>query len=327
MKNRDPEAVAQARSGQPEPEPSAGAVATLKARRDERLAVCLPALNEEATIGTICSFIRTELIEETPLVDELFVIDSGSDDATVETARAAGATVYSAAEILPEEGAPEPLEGGKGETLWKSLAATAADIIVWLDSDTRNFAARFVTQLVAPLLEDDSIVFTKGFYRRPAVDGTGYSSNGSGRVTEIMARPLLNAFFPQVESIVQPLSGECAGRREVLSSIPFLTGYAVEIGLLIDIVDRYGIDAVRQVDLGERLHRNHPLLPLGRAATQVLQGVLLRLEKQDRIKLADPRAIDLVQYVFRENGPVPETWRIQVEERPPMAEVLKKRRA
>ena len=214
------------------------------------VSVCLPARDEAATIGPIVAAVRRDLIERDGLVDEIVVIDDGSSDATARVAASEGALVFSESSILPEL----PSGSGKGNALWKSLYACRGDVICWLDADIRNFDAEFVTRLVRPLLDDPRVLFTKGYYRRPLHD----EPNGGGRVTELVARPLLSHWFPGLQHIIQPLSGEYAGRREILEVLPFVEGWGVELGLLVDIAQRLGTDAITQVDLGVRQHRNRP---------------------------------------------------------------------
>jgi len=238
------------------------------AKGDTTVSVCIPARNEEPTVGQIVERIRTRLMVEAPLVDEIIVVDDHSTDATARIASDAGATVVDAATTLAEHGRGH----GKGEALWKSLFASVGDIVVWCDADVRDFSTRFVSGLLGPMLTDPSIGFVKGFYERP-VDG---HVRGGGRVTELVARPMLTMCFPDLAGVVQPLSGEYGGRREVLEQIPFVNGYGVDIAMLIDIVDRFGGESIAQVDLGERIHRNRPLHELSPMAAQVLQAMLRR---------------------------------------------------
>ena len=293
-------------------------VADLVPSKQGLITVCLPALDEAATIGSICHTIVAELLEP-GLVDELLVIDSGSNDDTIEIARAAGATVHRATSILPE--VPES-SGGKGESLWKSLAVARGDIVVWLDSDTRNFRAGFVTALVAPLLEDGAIHLVKAFYERPLVDAEEILAAGGARVTEIGIRPLINLFFPKLAGFVQPLAGEFAARTETMRSLPFATGYAVDISLLIDIVETLGLDAVAQADLGSRIHRNRPVPELGRMSFEIMQALFLRLDEDARVKLADALPAELIQFEDSADGPVPITHRVAAMLRPPMKDYV-----
>lgn len=245
----------------------------------QTVSVALPALNEGATIGAICRTIRESLMESTGLVHELLVIDGDSTDDTAAQARAAGATVRSLSDLIPEIA---PMRG-KGESLWRSLSELTGDIVVWVDADIRNFAPHFVTRLVAPLVMDQEISFVKAFYRRPLAHGDALLPSGGGRVTELLARPMLNALFPELSAILQPLAGEYAGRRDLLSRLPFFTGYSVEVGLLIDLLDTVGLDGIAQVDLEERVHRNRPIEELSPMAYAIARTILRRAEEWERI--------------------------------------------
>lgn len=231
------------------------------------LAVVLPALNEEATIGEIVG-----AIDRARIATELLVVDGGSSDDTVARARAAGADVIVADSILPEI----PAVGGKGDSMWRSLAATNSDLVCWIDADIKNFRAHFVSRLVAPLLADESISFVKAFYRRPLDAGGTRIHDGGGRVTELLARPMLASFFPELGGIVQPLAGEYAGRRGALESVPFFSGYSVEAGLLIDLLESVGLDAMAQSDLDVRVHRNRPLGELSPMAHAIGRTIMRR---------------------------------------------------
>jgi glucosyl-3-phosphoglycerate synthase len=259
-------------------------------KADTMVSVCIPARNEETTVGAIVDTIRTDLVERLGLVDEIIVVDDHSSDRTAHEATAAGARVVRADEILIEHG-----EGhGKGEALWKSLYASTGDVVVWCDADVRDFDTRFITGLLGPLLTDPGIGFVKGFYERP-VDG---HVRGGGRVTELVARPLLTMCFPELADIVQPLSGEYAGRRQVLEQVPFVEGYGVDIAMLIDIAAMFGSGSIAQVDLGERVHRNRPLHELSPMAAQVMQATLRRTDSgiaPDRFTLTPPdlHAVDI----------------------------------
>ena len=232
------------------------------------ISVCLPAHDEAATVGTIVETIRRDLIERVRLVDEVLVIDDASTDATAAVAAAAGATVIASEAVLPEQGTRR----GKGEALWKSVAAASGDLVVWLDADLSMFASSFVTGLVGPLLLRPELALVKGYYERPG----GGDHTGGGRVTELVARPLLTTWFPELAGILQPLGGEYAGRREVFERVRFAGGYGVDIALLIDIANGWGVDAIAQVDLGVRSHRNRPLDQLGPQALAVMTAALRR---------------------------------------------------
>ena len=239
-------------------------LAALTAAKDGRMtSVCLPARNEAATVGDIV--VR---IAEHPLVDEVVVVDDHSDDGTGDAAAAAGAIVVRAADVLPAYGSGP----GKGQALWKAVASSTGAIVAFCDADVRDFAPHFVTGLLGPLLLDPALGFVKAFYDRPG-DGT---PRGGGRVTELVARPVLHLLFPDLADVVQPLAGEFAARRDVFEQLPFVEGYGVDIGLLIDVVRLCGTEGMAQVDLGERIHRNRPLDDLGPMATVVLMTALRR---------------------------------------------------
>ncbi len=239
------------------------------AKRGRTVSVVLPALNEAGTVGAVIETITPML---GGLVDELIVLDSGSTDDTAARAAAAGARVVRREEALPEI----PPQPGKGEALWRSLAATSGDIIVFIDSDLIDPDPMFVPRLVGPLLTRDGIHLVRGFYRRPLrLDGAD-EATGGGRVTELVARPLLAALRPELGCVLQPLGGEYAGTRELLSSVPFAPGYGVEIGILIDTYDQYGLDGIAQVNLGVRTHRNRPLSELGPMSRQIIATLLTR---------------------------------------------------
>lgn len=257
------------------------------------IAVCLPAHNEADTVAPIVTAIREQLVEQFPLVDELVVIDDHSIDDTAAVARAAGARVIDAASTLPEYGG-----NGKGRALWRSVYETTSDLIAWCDADVTNFTPHFVCGLVGPLLTDPSIDYVKGFYRRPL----DLRDEGGGRVTELVARPVLSLLYPHLSTFFQPLSGEYAGRRSILEQVPFVAGYGVEIGLLIDLSRRFGIERLVQVDLGTRRHRNRTLEELGPQALTILQVALRRTDPSLVEEVATllrpglpPRSVDSVE--------------------------------
>jgi glucosyl-3-phosphoglycerate synthase len=243
-------------------------VSLLEAKGTQRISVCLPARNEQATVGAIVGRLREALVHRVPLVDEVLVMDDSSTDATAQVAEDAGAVVVDASSTLAEHGAGP----GKGMAMWKTIYASSGDIVVWCDADVTNFAPHFVTGLLGPLLTDDELAYVKGFYRRPL----SAAGDGGGRVTELVARPLMSMFFPELTSFMQPLSGEYAGRRWLFEQLPFVAGYGVEVGLLIDIATGWGIDVMAQVDLGTRLHRNRTLKELGPQAMTITQVILRR---------------------------------------------------
>jgi Glycosyl transferase family 2 len=285
-----------------------------KERQSLTVSVCIPTLNEAATIGPIVETIRRELVEGIPLVDELAVMDSSSGDGTAEAAERAGAVVHQDRDIRPDLAALS----GKGEALWKSLFALHGDVILWLDADIVNFHPRFVCGPLGPLLTNPEIGYVKSFYERPMSEGT---SLGGGRVTELVARPLLNMFWPHLSGLIQPLSGEYAGRRSILEQVPFLTGYGVEIGLIIDVADRFGIEVMAQVDLEDRIHRNRPIGELSRMAFAVLQSALRRLASSGRMTLAGRPGIELSQFEKEDGEYRVLRTPIDVGERPPAVTV------
>lgn len=238
-----------------------------KAAQGQVVSVCLPARDEAGTVGPIVELLVREVVRP-GLVDEVLVVDDHSEDLTAEVAAAAGARVVTVDSVLPELGPG----AGKGEALYKSVAAARGDLIVWCDADITDFGARFVIGLLGPLLAAPDVAFVKGFYDRPV----GESPHGGGRVTELMARPLIATLFPHLASLVQPLSGEYAGRRSLLERLPFVQGYGVDLALLVDITEVDGTEVVAQVDLGTRRHRNRPLDELGPQALAVLQTALRR---------------------------------------------------
>jgi glucosyl-3-phosphoglycerate synthase len=276
----------------------------IAAKAGSTISVVLPALNEEETVGSVVETI-TPLLGG--LVDELIVLDSGSTDDTEIRAVAAGARVVSREVALPEV-APQP---GKGEVLWRSLAATSGDIVVFIDSDLIDPDPMFVPRLVGPLLTVDGVHLVKGFYRRPLKVSGSEDANGGGRVTQLVARPLLAALRPELGSVLQPLGGEYAGTRELLTSVPFAPGYGVEIGLLVDTYDRLGMDAIAQVNLGVRAHRNRPLTELGSMSRQVIATLLSRCGIPDS-------GVGLTQFFADGEDYTARTSPVSLDDRPPM---------
>ena len=239
----------------------------MDAKGAARVSVCLPARNEAATVGAIVGAIVEHLVERHGLVDEVVVVDDASTDATAASARSAGAVVLAADDVLAGCGPAT----GKGEAMWKSVAGCGGDVVVWCDADIRNFDSRFVTGLLGPLLTDPSVQFVKGCYRRD-LDG---QPEGGGRVTELVARPLVHLLFPHLAGFTQPLAGECAGRRSLLEQLSFAPGYGVDLGLLVDVAAMSGVEAMVQVDLGHRSHRNRPLDELAVQAEAVMATALM----------------------------------------------------
>src|SRR5437773_1172658 len=253
----------------------------LKEKQGLTVSLVLPTLNEEETIGPIVRRAIREMVGRVPLLDEVVVVDSASTDRTREIAEAEGARVIQHPDVLSRYGSFR----GKGEALWKSLYETSGDLVVWADTDVRNWHPRMVYGTLGPLLHEPRLQYVKGYYQRPIVQGGVLREGGGGRVTELVARPLVNLFFPELSGFIQPLSGEYAGRRSLLEQIPFFTGYAVEIGHLIDVSERSGLDGLGQVDLERRVHRNQELEGLSRMAFVILQAVRKRLEERRKARL------------------------------------------
>jgi glucosyl-3-phosphoglycerate synthase len=277
-------------------------VRALKA--DQTAAVILPARNEARTVGEIVRAVLAEYGED--LIGEVVVVDSVSTDDTADVARRAGARVVTA-EVT-----------GKGEAMWHGIAATTADLIVFIDADLERFDHRFVPALLGPLVADEGIAFVKGAYdRRTEADVTV----GGGRVTELTARPLLAAFWPELGRIVQPLGGEYAARRDLLEQLPFRCGYGVDIGLLLDTDDLLGPGAIAQVDLHERFHSHSDLSALGRMAAEVLHTVIDRLISQGRLAADATASTALLQPMRIDDGFGHTRHDIDVSERPPLRPV------
>jgi glucosyl-3-phosphoglycerate synthase len=276
------------------------------------VSVVLPALDEEATVGAIVTAIRRDLMtQDVPLVDELVVIDSGSRDRTARVAADAGATVVRRDDILPRL----PAAPGKGEVLWRSLLATSGEIVCFVDADLREFDSRFVSGIVGPLLTEPGMQLVKAMYDRPLETGGSVVPAGGGRVTELVARPLLNLHWPRLAGFVQPLGGEYAARRSLLERLPFPVGYGVELGMLIDSLTIAGLDALGQVDVGVRHHRHQDGQALGRMAAAIYRTAHLRLARGHLVR---PR---LTQYDRAASGFVPSTHPVDTEERPPMLDI------
>ena len=288
-----------------------------KRRGGHRISVVLPARDEEATVGVLVRDLVDRWVDRAPLVDELVVVDSNSRDRTVEVAREAGAQVVAAADVLPGHG-DRP---GKGEALWKSLAATTGDLVVFMDSDLLGDVGHYVPGLLTPLLTDPRVGYVKGCYTRPlSVDGE-HRPTGGGRVTELTARPLLNALWPELAGFVQPLGGEYAGRRSALEQVPFVSGYGVEVGLLVDLLQVCGLPGLAQVDLGTRQHSHQTDEALGTMAGQIVSTVLARAERgRPGRRRLEPGGL-LTQFAHDGRRFVPTSRTVAVDERPPMCGV------
>ncbi len=296
----------------------------LSLKNEQRLSisVAMPALNEQATLGRVIRTIKRALMDRVPLIDEIVLIDSHSTDRTREIAENCEVPVFIHQEILPKYGA----RSGKGEALWKSLYVTRGDLVVWIDTDITNVHPRFVYGLLGVLLHSPGIQFVKGFYRRPLRIGDKIQAGGGGRVTELTARPMLNLFYPELSGLIQPLSGEYGGRRSLLERLTFSSGYGVEVGLLIDAFEKAGLDAIAQVDLLERIHRNQSLEPLSKMSFAIIQTVISKLERRMGHDLLED--INKTMKLIRYERP---RYFLDVEEiaelaRPPMIELPEYRR-
>lgn len=286
------------------------ALAEDKARAGRDISLVIPALDEEETIGDIVGCLRRKLIEQVPLLNEIVVMDGNSSDQTADRAAAAGACVHRSRDVLPEVTAPD----GKGTSMWKALAVVRGDLVVYVDADIRDFGARFAYGLIGALLRNPGLRWSKAFYRRPLSSGGTRSSGRGGRVTELLVRPLLALWYPELAALHQPLSGEYALWTDVARSLPFSSGYGVETRLLLGMYDRHGLDALGQVDMDVRHHRNRPVEQLGQMSFSILRVFTDYLKQAGRMSV---------------NGELGRHWRMpggaetsMVEEvLPPMADV------
>jgi glucosyl-3-phosphoglycerate synthase len=288
----------------------------LDAKAGQHVGVVLPARDEEATVGDIVVAIRAELLDR-GLVDDIVVVDSASHDATAEVAAASGARVVGLTDVLPDV----PPRPGKGEALWRGVAATSGDLVVFVDADLQSFDPRFVVALLGPLLCQPSIRLVKAAYDRPAAD-PAVPSYGGGRVTELMARPWISAFWPDLAGVLQPLAGEYAARRDLLTALPFRCGFGVDLGLLLDTYRLAGLDAIAQVDLRRRWHRHSDLPALGRMAAEVMHTALDRLVAEGRLPTDLDAATVLWQPDRTEGGVRTSRHDVDTSERPPLRDVL-----
>jgi glucosyl-3-phosphoglycerate synthase len=289
-----------------------------KKERRLKISLCLPTLNEELTIAKELVILKSELMTRYPLLDEIVVVDSGSSDKTCEVARAFGADVYLADEILPHL----PQYRGKGENLWKALYITSGDIIVYLDADIKNIHHRFAYGLIGPLLLHPGIKYTKAFYDRPiAISKEEIRPTGGGRVTELVIRPLFSLFFPELAQIMQPLSGEYAGFRELFEQIPFPIGYGVETSIILDIYRKWGMEVMAQVDLEKRVHRNQDTKALGRMAFAIMKTFINRKQRLGLIQLERELFDEMIQYRMVKGEFEANTTKLEDHERPPMVTI------
>jgi glucosyl-3-phosphoglycerate synthase len=250
----------------------------IAAEREQSVSVCLPARECAHTVGQIV----LELLElrDSGAIDEVVVIDAASADGTAAIAERAGAVVLQEAELMPSHG---PVLG-KGDAMWRALSALDGQLVCFLDADTESFSAHFATGLLGPLVCEQSVSFVKAFYRRPIANDGVARGDGGGRVNHLMARPALELFYPELAGVLQPLAGEVAARRELLEALPFVTGYGVEIAMLIDVWQKVGLDSIAQVDLEEHRNRHQPLSALTPMAATVLSTIARRLEQDGRLQ-------------------------------------------
>lgn len=294
-----------------------GELVELKKRKNLKISLCFPTLNEEKTIGKSIVVMKSELMDRYPLLDEIAVIDSGSTDKTRLIAEKFGAATYLASECLKGSGQCK----GKGENLWKALHLLTGDIIVYVDADISNIHHRFAYGLIGPLLKSAKTKFVKAFYNRPYKSSSGISPKGGGRVTEILVRPLFSQFFPELTGIIQPLSGEYAGYREIFERIPFPIGYGVETGMLVDISQKWGVDVIAQTNLDLRIHRNQEISSLGKMSFGILQTFWDRLHKYKKIGPMELESHVLRQIELLEDDYKIQEFDIREKEREPMTDV------
>jgi glucosyl-3-phosphoglycerate synthase len=282
----------------------------LAAKRDggHTVSLVLPARNEVETVGRVVSALRP--LRECGLVDDLVVLDSLSDDDTCAAARAAGARVVACREALPSL---EPLRG-KGEAMWRSLFATCGNLVAFCDADLLDAGPHYGIGLLGPLLTEPNTLLVKGFYDRPLLDDTGSVTGHGGRVTELVARPLLNLHWPELAGLVQPLAGEWAGRRSLLEALPFPVGYGVEVAVLLDTLAGHGPESIAQVDLGRRTHRQQSQDALGVMAAEVMGTALKRLG-------LPPRGGSITQFLTDDGSRRQTTTVVPLLERPPARDV------
>src|SRR3954447_4203651 len=299
------------------------------ARRKRELgltvSLVLPGRNVADTIGGIIDKTKT-LNEEAFLVDQILVIDADSADGTAEVAATRGAEVYSENELLSHYGGAH----GKGDAMWRSLSVARGDLVMFADADTKDFEAQFVYGTLGPILSVPGVRFVKGAFRRPFKSHENVQQDGGGRVTELTTKPLFNLFYPELTGFVQPLAGEFVADKELFSSIPFLTGYAVETGIMIDVFKKVSLGAMAQVDLGTRQNRHQPLFDLGRMSYSALRAVARRLRQDGRLRQVRDSSMpdslfqfsDYLHAVATPDGLKLREHVEELVERPPIAEVL-----
>jgi glucosyl-3-phosphoglycerate synthase len=295
----------------------AAALLAAKQRSGARISVVIPARDEQRTVGRVVSTLHQALVAEVPLVDEIVVLDSDSTDATARVAARAGATVHRARDVAPALG----WFPGKGEALWKSLLVTQGDLLVFVDADLTRWGPHFVTGLLGPLLTEPQVRLVKGFYERVRTHGDGSTSTEGGRVTELVARPLLSLWWPELTGVVQPLAGEWAARRDLMESLPIPVGYGVELSTLLDTAAQHGLDALAQVDLGSRAHKHQADHDLALMAAELM--VVAETRRPGGVRPADAA---LHQFVRRDGVATPRVRPVPTIERPPAASLPRAQR-
>jgi len=308
-----------------------GALARRKRELGLTVSAVLPCRNVADSVGGIVDVIHdvNERSGENALVDQILAVDADSADGTAEVAASRGAEVYSENELMSNHGGAH----GKGDAMWRSLSVARGDLVMYIDADTRDFKPQLVYGILGPILEVPEVRFVKAAYRRPFKSHEAIEQDGGGRVTELTTKPLFNLFYPELTGFVQPLAGEFVADRELFGSIPFLTGYAVETGIMIDVLKKVGLDAMAQVDLGARQNRHQPLRDLSRMSYSVLRAVARRLRQEGRLnQTRDPSLPDsLFQFSdYRHAVATPDGLQLQeyveeLVERPPIQEVLRVR--
>ena len=304
-------------------------LARRKRERNLTVSLVLPCRNVADTVGGIID--RVHAVNErspqgAPLVDQILAVDADSADGTMEVAARHGAEVFSENELLSHYGGAH----GKGDAMWRSLTVARGDLVMYADADTKDFEDQFIYGTLGPIIEVPQVRFVKGAFRRPFKSSEAVEADGGGRVTELSTKPLFNLFYPELTGFVQPLAGEFVGDKELFSSIPFLTGYAVETGIMIDVLNKAGLGAMAQTDLGTRQNRHQALRDLSRMSYAVLRAVARRMRQDGR--LHTPRDTNLPDTLFQFSNylhavATPEGLKLQehveeLVERPPMAEVL-----
>lgn len=305
------------------------ALSRRKADLGVTVSAVLPCRNVADTVGSIIDEIHA--INDrvsTPLVDQLLAVDADSPDGTASVAARHGAEVFSENELMSRYGGAH----GKGDAMWRSLSVARGDLVMYVDADTRDFRPQLVYGILGPILEVPEIRYVKAAYRRPFKSHETLEVDGGGRVTELSAKPLFNLFYPELAGFVQPLAGEFVADKELFCSIPFLTGYAVETGIMIDVLKHVGLSAMAQVDLGTRQNRHQHLRDLSRMSYAVVRAVARRLRQEGRLNQSrDPNLPEqLFQFSdYRHAVATPDGLKLQeyveeLVERPPMAEITRR---